>query len=437
MTGLILRKAALFLILLIISGCSEQKKSSNETEPLMRKKISLVHYFSGNFKGGFDELINNFNKKNPEYELSISALDHEAFKTSILNELQKDNPADIYSYWGGARVQSVVQQLAPIDEIWQSDSLDLRFSQSVINSAVTYNGKKYLLPITQHFVGFFYNKKLFTDYGLSEPQNWDDFLQICQQLKKRKITPLALGAKNKWPAQFWFDYLLLRTASYDYRTRLTKGEAHYTDPEVVRVFQIWSELFAKGYFNQNPNESDWDTGAAESVFRGEAAMTLMGTWLISYFADDKHNWQENADYGFFAFPVIDQEIPLTALGPIDGLVIPARCNNITGALQVLVYLAESESQKIMSRGSGAFAPCLGIPGDFYTPLQQKIQDNIAKSTNWAFNYDLATHPAIAELGLKAFAEFIEFPQYYNKILQKLEKESSATLYKPVEQNIKN
>jgi len=106
-------------------------------------------------------------------------------------------------------------------------------------------------------------------------------------------------------------------------------------------------------------------------------------------------------------------------------------------MQVLAYLAESGSQKIMSRGSGAFAPCLGIPGDFYTPLQQKIQDNIAKSTNWAFNYDLATPPAIAELGLKAFAEFIEFPQYYNKILQKLEKESSATLYKPVEQNIKN
>jgi len=427
-----LEKIVHLLLLLLIAGCTNKNETPVKSETLVRKKITLQHYFTGNFQGGFNELMDSFNKKNPDHELSITAIDHESFKTSILNELQSANPSDIYSYWAGARVESVLDKLAPIDEIWQSSSLDLKFSPAVVNSAVTYNGKKYLLPITQHFVGFFYNKKLFANARIEEPQTWEELLKVCRQLKNQKITPIALGAKNKWPAQFWFDYLLLRTAPFEYRARLTNGLAHYTDPEVIRAFQLWSELFTEGFFNKNANETDWDTGAAEAVYKGDAAMTLMGTWLISYFTDEKHLWQESRDFGFFAFPVIDKNIPLAALGPIDGLIIPLKSQNKAGAMQALAHLAQLESQKTMSSGSGAFAPSQNIPREFYSKLQQKIQLDIVKCANWAFNYDLATPPSIAELGLKSFAEFIEFPQYSVKIMQQLESQISAGRSKTAE-----
>jgi multiple sugar transport system substrate-binding protein/raffinose/stachyose/melibiose transport system substrate-binding protein len=51
-----------------------------------------------------------------------------------------------------------------------------------------------------------------------------------------------LGSRERWPAQFWFDYLLLRTAGPKYRAELMAGEKSYTDPEVVRVMEMWKGI---------------------------------------------------------------------------------------------------------------------------------------------------------------------------------------------------
>ena len=59
-------------------------------------------------------------------------------------------------------------------------------------------------------------------------------MAACKTLKGAGVKPFALGSKNRWPAQFWFDYILLRTAGPEYRAKLMAGEASYTDPEVMR-----------------------------------------------------------------------------------------------------------------------------------------------------------------------------------------------------------
>jgi multiple sugar transport system substrate-binding protein/raffinose/stachyose/melibiose transport system substrate-binding protein len=113
------------------------------------------------------------------------------------------------------------------------------------------------------------------------------------------ITPIALGAKDKWPAQFWFDLLLLRTAPYEFRQKLMQGSASYNDPPVRAVFARWAQLLKAGYFNARPNDLAWDSGANEQVFSGQAALTLMGTWNIGYFGNDTHKWVEGKDFDFF------------------------------------------------------------------------------------------------------------------------------------------
>ena len=72
-------------------------------------------------------------------------------------------------------------------------------------------------------------------------------------LKEQGVTPIALGSISKWPAQFWFDYLLLRTAGPEYRAQLMAGEASYTDPEVVRAMELWAELAALDCFTEDAN----------------------------------------------------------------------------------------------------------------------------------------------------------------------------------------
>jgi len=420
--------ATLALTTILAVAACDRSPGTPATDP-PKTAITFLHYFTDSLSGGLTDMARTFNSQNRLYELKPVPLDHEAFKTSIRKTLDSGNPPDLYSYWAGARTASIIDQLEPIDDIWQAGKLDSVFSPALVRSAVEYNGRKYLLPLTQHYVGIFYNKNIFDRYRLKPPATWKEFLTVCEKLKGEGVIPIALGAKEKWPAQFWFDLILLRTAPYEYRQRLMQGGAQFSDSQVTAVFERWSHLLTKGYFNSRPNDLSWDSGANELVYSGKAAMTLMGTWLIGYYGNDAHKWVAGRDYDFFPFPVIDPAIPSVSMGPIDGLVVPKKALNREGAKKVLTYLSDIGPQQAMSRGSGALAPNLKVPRTSYGDMQQRILDVIGSSAHFTFAFDLSTPPQVAELGLNAFSEFLEFPSEFRQIQQKLATEATEQFRK--------
>lgn len=381
-------------------------------------------------RGGIDELVAAFNAQHPQYDLKASGFEHESFKVGIRAMLDSGNPPDIFSYWAGARVRSLVAagQLAPLDALWQETRLDAVFPGSLAE-ACTYDGHKYSLPLTQHFVAFFYNRNIFDSLGLSPPTTWEEFLTICTRIKAAGIAPLALGARERWPAQFWFDYLLLRTAGPQYRQKLMDGEASYTDPEVVRAFSLWQSLLDQDYFFPGPKAYDWSE-AARQVYHGQAAMTLMGTWIIGLLGGQM-GWPEETGFDFFAFPRLDPAVPDVALGPIDVLVA-ARAGNVRAAEQVLPYFASTGLQEAMSAGSGALAPSRDVAPAFYSPLKRRIAAVVRAAPYWAFNYDLATRPAVAEVGLDAFLAFVTRPHTLHSLLEDTQAKVRAARTKPPE-----
>ena len=93
----------------------------------------------------------------------------------------------------------------------------------------------------------------------------------------------------------------------------------------------------------------------------------------------------------------------------------------SGAKSVLRYFAGSGVQEVVSRGTGALATNLDVRSEsVYSPLKMAIASEVSRSSAWAFNYDLATSPERAEIGLDLFAEFLEFPDQYKLLLDKVE-----------------
>ena len=149
-------------------------------------------------------------------------------------------------------------------------------------------------------------------------------------------------------------------------------------------------------------------------------MTLMGTWLIGYYAGPEYDWREGEDFGFFPFPEIDARVPRVALGPIDGLVLPRGAKNVVGAKAVLRYFASVEALRFMSRLTGALPPNQAVPESDYSPLQRAIRAEISACDAWAFNFDLAAPPVVAGVGLDLFAQFLEFPEQHVRLLERAE-----------------
>lgn len=389
-------------------------------------EVTISHYFSGEL--GREGLVEIFNQFTEETGIAVSdtPIGSEDFKTGILVRAAGNSLPDVFSYWAGARTQFVVDagNLHSLAGMWDADGLDEVVAKSIADGATLYDGERYLVPFGYHYAGMFYNKKVFADAGITDlPKTWDEFLALCETLESKGITPIALGSKNRWPAQFWFDYLVLRTAGPDYRAALMNGTASYTDAEVKLAMSKWKELVDAGYFAPNANADDW-TDAADKVARGDAAMTLMGTWITGYWGGLE--LKPGEDYDFFEFPTMVEGIPNAAVGPVDGLVISAGAANLENAEKLLSFLVSNPDVQAKWAGiQGALSANVNVDPSTYTSVMQHALETINNAEAFAFNYDLATPPPVAEVGLSMFARFMDDPSAYETILEETQSSAAA------------
>ena len=382
--------------------------------------VTISHYFTGELG------LKSFNAQVAKFEadsgikIKNSPVGHEDFKTDILVRAAGNSLPDVFSYWAGARVQFVADSdaLTPIDDIWAAEGMDKVVAKSVADSATMYNGKRYLVPFNYHYAGMFYNTKVMADAGVSEmPTTWDGFLALAETLKSKGVTPIALGSKDRWPAQFWFDYLLLRTAGPDYRAKLMNGTASYDDAEVKAAMGLWKDLTDKGYFVENANADGW-TDASDKVARGDAAMTLMGTWITGYW--NGIGLKPGVDYDFFPFPSITAGVANAAVGPVDGLVVSSSGQNPEGAKKFIAYMMSNPGvQAEWTNDFGALSANVNVDPKSYNVVMQKAFSTVAAADTFAFNYDLATPPPVAEVGLSMFARFMDDPSKVDSILTRV------------------
>ncbi len=389
-------------------------------------EVTISHYFSSDL--GQAALTDIFARYEKEFNVKIKPdpIGHEDFKAGILVRAAGNSLPDVFSYWAGARTQFVVDAgaLHSIDRLWKEKRLARVVVKSVAASATLYNGKRYFIPFNYHYAGMFYNKNVLNKAGIKRtPKTWKGFKTMLGNLKRQGITPIALGSKFRWPGQFWFDYLLLRTAGPAYRAKLMNGEASYTDQEVVTAMKFWKELVDEGYFLPNANAMTW-TDAADAVANGDAAMTLMGTWITGY-------WKGNglksiSDYDFFEFPVMKGNVKKAVVGPVDGWLIAKNSKNLQEAEAFVSYMVSNASTSAeWATNYGAISPNVNVDTKRYDPIIKRALNVIKKADVYAFNYDLATTPPVAELGLSMFAKFMDSPGDYMDHLEETQRGAAA------------
>ena len=396
------------------------------TPALAQSEVTISHYFTGELGlKAFGEQMEKFEAAT-SYEMKNSPVGHEDFKTDILVRASGSSLPDVFSYWAGARVQFIAdsESLKPIDQMWNEAGLDQIVAKTVADSATMYNGKRFLIPFNYHYSGMFYNTKVMADAGITKmPTDWNGFLALCKELQSKGITPIALGSKNRWPAQFWFDYLLLRSAGPDYRAQLMAGKASYDDPQVKQAMGMWKALVDAGYFVENANANTW-TDASDQVARGDAAMTLMGTWITGYW--NGLGLVPGADYDFFPFPSIMAGVPSASVGPVDGLVIGANTTNPKGAEEFLKFMvSDTGVQAAWSKAQGALSANVNVDASNYNSVMLKAFETVKNSDAFAFNYDLATPPPVAEVGLSMFARFMDDPSGVDEIMKQTAQDAAG------------
>ena len=366
-------------------------------------------------KEAWGEIINRFEKENPDITVKYNLYDHESYKTTIRNWLVT-SPPDVVFWYAGNRMKAFVDRglFEDVSDIWTDNNMKQDFAAAA--PAMTVQGKQFGVPYTYYQWGIYYRKDIFEQYGIAEPKTWEDLKSASATLKENGVAPFAIGTKYLWTAAGWFDYINMRTNGLDFHIQLMEGKVPYSDERVKKTFANWAELVEPGYYLENHASYSWQE-AQPFLYNGKAAMYLMGNFITPNFPADLDGKMD-----FFQFPVIDPSVPMSEDAPMDTLHIPSKAKNKEDARKFLEFVARAENQQLINE------MLLQIPTNNKAkaksdPFLDKGVAMLASTDGTAQFYDRDTDPAMAKEGMKGFQEFMVHPDRIEKILKKLDKVS--------------
>ncbi|MCA0270991.1 MAG: extracellular solute-binding protein [Proteobacteria bacterium] len=366
-------------------------------------------------KKAMEELIADFQAKNPEITVKWNNFDHEGYKASIRNFLTAD-PPDVVAWYAGNRMAPFVEAglFEDVSDVWAANGFDESLKSAA--ASMTMDGKKWGVPYTYYQWGIYYRADIFAEQGIAPPKNWAELLAACEKLKAAGVTPFAIGTKALWPTGGWFDYMDLRVNGYEFHMDLTAGQVPYTDPRVKAVFEKWAELVKPGYYLENHAAIDWQDAIPQMV-QGKAAMYLMGNFAV---ATMKEGGLTEEQIGFMQFPEITAGVPMAEEAPTDTFHIPSGAKNKEDAKVFLAYLASPEAQAKMNATLGQ----LPVNNQAAKPSDKFLDAGFTMLSNayaLAQFYDRDADAEMAKAGMEGFQEFMVKPGEVDRILERLEK----------------
>jgi raffinose/stachyose/melibiose transport system substrate-binding protein len=264
---------------------------------------------------------------NPGVTVEFPVLENEAFKSKLTTLLQSPDAPDVFHSWGGGvfEEQARAGVLRPIDDLLSQEAKDA-VGQAGVAHFTAKDGHIYGIARNVQGVMIWYNKKLLADAGV-DPASlsiWSGFLAGVQKLKDAGITPLSLGGKDKWPAQFYWAYLIIRNLGHDGFTAAMAGEnGGWNNPAVVRAGDMLNELAALEPFQQGYQAAGYGDSCA-TFGDQKAAMHLMGEWDYNCSKDSSANKMGVGDdnLGLIPFPSIEGGAgqATDSLGGMEGFV---------------------------------------------------------------------------------------------------------------------
>ncbi|MFM5581000.1 ABC transporter substrate-binding protein [Aeromonas veronii] len=148
----------------------------------------------------------------------------------------------------------------------------------MVRATLSQNGALMAVPTGIHRVNWLWlNRKIFERNKLAPPTDWAQFVTVSDQLKKRGITPLAIG-NEPWQLAVLFETVALGEGGKEFYRKafLEQDSATLTGPDMVRVLTRFQQL--RAYVPQKYAGLKWHQ-ATNLLESGGAAMQVMGDWV--------------------------------------------------------------------------------------------------------------------------------------------------------------
>ncbi|MFD7734123.1 extracellular solute-binding protein [Kitasatospora phosalacinea] len=286
----------------------------------------------------------------PNVKINIQTIQNEDLDGKLQTALNSGSAPDIFLQRGGGKMQAMVQagQVQALD-LTDADKAD---AGAAGIAGYSIDGKVYAMPLDTQPEGIYYSKDLFQQAGITTlPTTMGELQDAVAKLKAINVAPIAVGAKDAWPAAHWYYNFALRECSQDALKKAAQSlkfdDACWTKAGEDLASFLKVEPFQQGFLTTSSQQGAGSS--AGMVANHKAGMELMGNWNPGVIASLTPDQKPLPDLGWFPFPAVPggQGDPAAIMGGLDGYSLSKKAPK--EALDFLRFLVGTDQQKAYAK----------------------------------------------------------------------------------------
>ncbi|GAA1962763.1 ABC transporter substrate-binding protein [Agromyces allii] len=299
---------------LVLTGCAGGASSADPTDvdpegEIVPREISwlLSRPADGGVITAMEQIADEYAEEHPGFALNlVTTPDRPSYIQKYETLAAANKLPELFDTDATPFAQKLAGQGRMVDVDLLLDDLGLadEYREAALNYQRFDDGSLYMVPFEFQLEFFWYNKALLADAGVEVPATLDDFPAMCEALRAKGITPIALDGQDQWPLERYMAYYPFRMAGPEYVQQLKNGDASFADPAGKAAAEWLYELGQAGCFQEGFSSTGY--ADAQALFTsGKAAVYNIGTWELSNLATDALDPAVRDDVDYFTLPTID------------------------------------------------------------------------------------------------------------------------------------
>ena len=355
--------SGVLLVTGILAGCGQSKKDDHLTVYLWENRLMK----------------------------NIAPYIHEQFPDQDIEFIIGNNDTDLYSYF---KEHGELPDIMTVRRFSGTDAQDLQpylmdfASYDVVSKYYSYAVEYYKdtddeiqwLPICALPQTIIANKTLFDQYGIKVPENYEEYVQVCQQFYDKGIKPYSMDLAEDWSNQEIIqaaaigEFTSLDGIDWRNKAETSAGEIKFDDVLWKRIFSETSQFLKDSHFSKEDINVNVNAGTQMFV-EGKSAM-FHGQ------PTDMQKLQDQMDAELIRIPYFSQTSDSSFVYMFPSLNIAfnkeleKNQEKLDTALDVLDCMISEQGQKLIADGSGVISLNTDVPSMMQNVpgLEEEIKD---------------------------------------------------------------
>jgi raffinose/stachyose/melibiose transport system substrate-binding protein len=356
---------------LLLAGCTPSASSpSSEDDGVLRYLVEDQE--DPEFLTSIEAHLEDFEAANPGIDVELEALPFDTMRTLLQTQLQSGDAPDVFNWGSGPSFAGSLAEAGLLYDL--TDAYD-EYGWPIYDFAkqqVTVDGKVIGIPGDLETVGLYYNKDVFDDLGIAQPESLEELTAAAATIHDAGLIPFAVSDQEGWQAGHLLSMGLSSRVGSQGVADLISGDESWTSPDVLASLQLWKDYADAGYLPEFPTAISYDAGAA-LFYSGQSPILPTGSWFIP-------EVEANTDFevGYIPFPAPGGAGVFTA-GLGSGPLVSANTGDPEAALKLVDFLVSPEHGKWAVENLGTIPPYpVETAGLDALPLLTQVIDDTAK-----------------------------------------------------------